>query len=77
MTKNNLRNKHVSKTICTSSNHVLNTCKVLKDQSKSVVGVAYTRYLLLEGAWKDEMTEGRNAEYYVSSLFFEKAGDKK
>ena len=44
-----------------------------KDLHKTVGGVAYTRYLLLEG---DRTTEPRKAEYYVPSLFVEKAGDK-
>ena len=42
-----------------------------KDRQKTVGGVAHTRYLLLV------ITEARSAEYYVPSLFFEKAGDNK
>ena len=43
--------------------------KFQEDRHNTVGGVAHTRYLLLEvrdGPWK--------AEYYVPSLFFEKAG---
>ena len=38
------------------------------------VGVALSRYVLLEA---EGATELRKAEYYVPSLFFEKAGDNK
>ena len=46
--------------------------KFQKDRSKTVGGVALTRFLLQtrnHAPWK--------AEYYVPSLFFEKAGDNK
>ena len=57
--------------MCTSADHDLNICKVLKDLHKTVVGVADTRYLLLEGV------EGRKAEYSVPSLFSKKAWNNK
>ena len=47
--------------------------KFRSGRSKTVGGVLYTRYLLLEGGGG---AEGRNVEYHVPSLFFEKAGDK-
>ena len=46
--------------------------KFQKDQSKTVGGVALTRYLL-----KTRNHAPRKAEYYVLSLFFEKVGDNK
>ena len=45
--------------------------KCQRYRSKTVGGVAYTRYLLLE----EGRVDGLKAEYYVLSLFFEKAGD--
>ena len=45
--------------------------------SETAGGVAYTMYLLLEGGWKvGRKDDGRKGEYYILSLFFEKAGDK-
>ena len=50
-----------------------------KNQSKTIGDVPFTRCLLLEGGQKDGQTDvgtkGLNAEYYVASLFFEKARD--
>ena len=46
--------------------------KFQSNQGKTVGGVPYTRYLLLEGGWKDGPTAGWNAKYYVPSLFFGK-----
>ena len=51
--------------------------------SITVRGVAYTKYILIEGVegWTEGQTkggiEGQNAKYYVSLLFFEKGRDKK
>ena len=50
--------------------HLLSFKKI----GKKTVGVAHTRYILLEGGGG---AEPRKAEYYVPSFFFEKAGGNK
>ena len=55
----------------------LSLVKFQKNQSKTVGGVPYTRYLpLKEDGMMDGRMEGLNAKYYVHSFFFEKAGEK-
>ena len=51
--------------------------KFQKDRFKTVGGVALTRYLLQTRNHAPRITHHtpRKAEYYVPSLFFEKAGD--
>ena len=52
------------------------SAKFQKDQQNTVGGVAHTKYLLV-GGHNHRTMESRKAEYYVPSLFFEKAGDNK
>ena len=42
----------------TNSDHDLNIYKFQRNRIKTVVGVAYTRYLLLEGGHKDSKANG-------------------
>ena len=52
--------------------------KFPKDQLRTVGVDAHTRQVLLQGGGRNhEITELRKAQYYVPSLFFEKAGDNK
>ena len=53
--------------------------KFRKDRFKTVGGVALTKYLLQTRNHAPRTTDHgpRKAEYYVPSLFFEKAGDNK
>ena len=60
----------------------LTPVKFQRNRSKTVGGIAYTRYKLLEGVegrtegWKDGRMEGwvkgQKVKYYVPSLFFER-----
>ena len=75
MVKNNLR--IISKQYAHLQTMTETTVNFQNNQGKTVGGVPYTRYLLLEGGQKDEWTEGWNAKYYVPSLFFEKVGGSK
>ena len=43
---NNAYAEDYMQTICTFSDHDLNTCKVLSNRSKTVGGVPFTRYLI-------------------------------
>ena len=59
---------------------VKTSVKFQKNRSKTVGGVAHTRYILYRGTEgrKDRRTDGMTkAKNYVPPLFFEKAGDNK
>ena len=71
-----------AQTICTTSDHDLNTCKVSKQSElscrrSSIHSIPTACVCGGGGGRKERRTEGLNVEYYVPSLFFENAGDNK
>ena len=65
--------KIISKQYANFKTMTLTPAKFQKYQPKTVGGVAYTRYLLLERGRKERLTD-RHSDYYVPWLFFVKVG---